>query len=156
MTTSTALLTKEDAQRLLEEIAAERGPDFTYLPWRVTKWGEDTYGEEGRPIEWEHTEPGQGNCQYKSPLTGEPDCIVGHLAQKLDVLDLVEENLVADQQNWLTDRFDGVAAERIRFVQTAQDAGVPWGKAIEIGFSQPDGYAVSQAITAYKTQQAEG
>ena len=160
MTSTTALLTTEDAKRLLEEIAAERGADFTYRPWRVTEWedGTDEDNDDGSdiPIGWENTEPGMGNCQYKNPLTGEPDCIVGHLAQKLGVLDQVEENITANQQYWLQQRFDAVAVERIRFVQTAQDAGVPWGKAIEIGFSQPDHYGVSQAISAYKTQQAEG
>lgn len=156
MTSTTALLTTEDAKRLLEEIAAERGADFTYRPWRVTDWEPATDDDFDKPLAWENTEPGMGNCQYKNPVTGEPDCIVGHLAQKLGVLDQVEENITANQQFWLQQRFDTVAVERIRFVQTAQDAGVPWGKAIEIGFSQPDTYAVSQAITAYKTQQAEG
>ena len=153
MTTTTTLLTTEDAKRLLEEIAAERGPDFVYLPWRVTEW---THGDDvPEPVEWEHTEPGNGNCQYRHPETGEPDCIVGHLAARLDRLDDVEENLIADNQRWLSDVFDHAAVQRIRYVQIAQDAGLPWGKAIEIGFGKDDDLNVMAAIRDYRRAQEQ-
>ena len=105
-------LTAEKARELLARAVAEKGEDYVYQP------------PEGR----------QRRCLYVHPDS--PGCIVGHVFHYLGVAPEVLARYEGSHAGLVASRLTGVSPENpvaiaLTVAQDAQDAGEPWGRALQ-------------------------
>ena len=93
----------DETRALLREIAAEKPEGYVYPR-------------------------AHGECLYREP-DGSPSCIIGHLADRLD-LPLPPEGTTVN--GWQPGDFTPEAQELMFQVQIEQDGGVPWRDAVEV------------------------
>jgi hypothetical protein len=115
-------ITLDEAKTLLARAVEERGADYQYKMLTI------------------ELEPGRREslCAYFDPETKAPSCIVGQvLAYKgvtFDDMAAKDKNVYASAGTLIDTKFikaDNETRALLETVQSEQDAGMPWGRAVE-------------------------
>jgi hypothetical protein len=110
-------LSLDEAKELLARAVQERGEDYTYKMLTIDD---------------------SALCAYFDPATKAPSCIVGQvLAYKgvtFDDMSSQDKNVYASAGTLIDTKFvkaDNETRALLEIVQSEQDAGMPWGRAVE-------------------------
>jgi hypothetical protein len=110
-------ITLDEAKTLLARAVEERGADYTYQMLTIG---------------------GSALCAYFDPETKAPSCIVGQvLAYKgvtFEAMVNQDKNVYASAGTLIDTKFvkaDNETRALLEIVQSEQDAGMPWGRAVE-------------------------
>jgi hypothetical protein len=110
-------ITLDEAKTLLARAVEERGADYTYTMLTIG---------------------GSALCAYFDPETKAPSCIVGQVLSykgiTFDAMSAQDKNVYASAGTLVDTKFikaDNETRALLEIVQSEQDAGMPWGRAVE-------------------------